>query len=184
MSSQITPIWYSSVLTSYYLSSRPKRTLHLLEPKVYFVVRRSGPLNPNEPVPLQEALHFKTYSSIIFQPTPTYPRCCSSLRFTDWNCLFFSRTNTNVHLHTCLMLPILHLRNHYCIHKSPSFNTIYPVKQFNYADISLRFIWNLFFHLCLVLIREFLFFLLFFMRATCPAGFSFSSWPQSLCQLW
>jgi hypothetical protein len=31
--------------------SRPKKSLHLLKPNVYFLVLRSSPLNPNQPVP-------------------------------------------------------------------------------------------------------------------------------------
>ena len=71
---------------------------------------------------LYKASHLNSYSCITVPPTPTYPRCCFTLRFTDWSYIFFSHTNTNVYLHTFLTLLILHLWMFYCIRKIPSFS--------------------------------------------------------------
>ena len=89
---------------------------------------------------LYEASNLNSYSSITVPPTPMYTRCCFSLRVTAWNYTFSSHTNTNIYLHTCLTLLILHLRTRYCIHKipplNPTLNTIYEFSLILHICIS------------------------------------------------
>jgi hypothetical protein len=144
-------------LKSWYLFNWLKIFLHFLKRKVHPLILESLALNPNQAVVSSKKLHnVKIYNCITFPPTPTYARRHLITRFTDYNLIFVSLTNSKG-----FILFVLHLWNRYCFHKAPPlkciWNSIYAVKNFDTTDIYLKSILILFCCLCLVLRSGFAF---------------------------